>query len=377
MRFWGKCAPALLGVGFLVSPALATSLPRDGKIVADCAGFTITFYGSGFEAPPNSAASAEVGYTVTLTTSDGTFPYVGTTIMNYGDSVDPLWSTNPSRPSLSLTVPWRTDVCGEAPIVSGGEAPNGMYFEGFRVGAFTFNWDAQYPDYGSDQAAEMGQSTSMIICECGSGGSAICRTPGFWGTHAGVEKKNAKNITQAVLDEAHGVMVCGVLIDTTVLKSSDSALESMCVSPKGDARLQLVRQLTAAALNCTISGDLGCEEVPVFGLCNDVCLGLSSELSATECIDRLDCLNNGGQLLENGMCQLGTCGGDGVTACEGDRECAFQGPAATCVPTPGNCHDNPLVNEDLGLDFDPPGAAGSSNACNSAIKNNCDVFNCR
>jgi cysteine-rich repeat protein len=34
--------------------------------------------------------------------------------------------------------------------------------------------------------------------------SGICRTPGFWGTHAGVEKTRSVNITEAVIDCANG-----------------------------------------------------------------------------------------------------------------------------------------------------------------------------
>jgi hypothetical protein len=38
-----------------------------------------------------------------------------------------------------------------------------------------------------------------------------------------------------------------------------------------------------------------------------------------------------------------------------------------------NCHTRLLVNEDLGLDFDPPGPAGSSDACNNANASICAV----
>jgi hypothetical protein len=32
-----------------------------------------------------------------------------------------------------------------------------------------------------------------------------------------------------------------------------------------------------------------------------------------------------------------------------------------------------LVNEELGLNFEPPGPAGSSNACNAATDSKCSV----
>ena len=82
----------------------------------------------------------------------------------------------------------------------------------------------------------------------------ICRTPGFWGTHGGIEKSRSVNITEAVLDSFGGTLeICGTIINNTTLGSQNSALEAICVSPKGDSRLQLARQLTAAALNCGIT----------------------------------------------------------------------------------------------------------------------------
>jgi hypothetical protein len=50
------------------------------------------------------------------------------------------------------------------------------------------------------------------------------------------------------------------------------------------------------------------------------------------------------------------------------------GEVVECLPLEGNCHDRPLVNEDLGLDFDPPGPAGSPRECNQARRNDCTVL---
>ena len=204
--------------------------------------------------------------------------------------------------------------------------------------------------------------------ECGE---AICRTPGFWATHAGVEKKKSQNITAAVLDCADGncadhtaddfLLICGEKIDspdsnpddgTTDVDDAASSTEAMCVPVKGDSRLQLARQLTAAGLNCLISGggpDCAGTGIysDVFEDCNDVCTDASATQSEiTSCISELDCLNNGNNF-ENGNCSSG--GQD-------------------------NCHNRQLVNEELGLDFDPPGPAGSSNACNAAHDTPCAVI---
>ncbi len=201
--------------------------------------------------------------------------------------------------------------------------------------------------------------------------AAICRTPGFWGTHAGTEKgSHSVNITEAVIDCVDGnclnhtagdfLLICGEHIDspdsdpadgTTDTDDAASSTEAMCVPVKGASILQLARQLTAAALNCIISGGGGdCAGTPlyttVFGDCNSKCSsGTATKAELTACISQLDCLNNGGSF-NNGVC---TKGGE------------------------GNCHERPLVNETLGLDFDPPGPAGSSNACNAATDTECTV----
>ena len=201
-------------------------------------------------------------------------------------------------------------------------------------------------------------------------GDAICRTPGFWGTHAGTEKKTGDNITEAVIDCADGncddhtandfLLICGEKIDspdsnpadgTTDTDDAASSTEAMCVPVKGDSTLQLARQLTAAALNCIVSGGgADCSGTGIYSTaftdCNAKCAsGTATQSELTACISELDCLNNGNTFL-NGACSPGA---------------------------PGNCHERLLVNEDLGLDFDPPGPAGSSNACKAATNSDCTV----
>ena len=120
-----------------------------------------------------------------------------------------------------------------------------------------------------------------------------------------------------------------------------SALEALCVSPKGDQRLQLARQLTAAALNCVISGaGANCggllEIKATFTNCNNLCAGPpGTDLGM--CIEELDAFNNG------------------------------------ITPFP-NCAGQSLVNVGLGLNFEPPGPAGSSQACKAATKNGTTIF---
>lgn len=211
------------------------------------------------------------------------------------------------------------------------------------------------------------------VCE-----GAICRTAGFWGSHGGTEKRRSQDITLATIVAGGGSLsICGESITSTIVSDNESALEALCVSVRGEQRLQLARQLTAAALNCVISnGDPGCSGTPlfagIFSSCNITCASSGSSSSAiTSCIADLDCLNNGGRVLSNGFCQTGTCSGGPETPCNAASGCPEE---ASCIPLPGTCHEQGLVNEFLGLNFQPPGPAGSSRGCSQATGNACVVI---
>jgi hypothetical protein len=247
---------------------------------------------------------------------------------------------------------------------------------------------------GSDDTVDSDCVNKQIACQpypatdltedCGffppSTGTEVCRTPGFWGTHAGTEKSNAQNITQQVLDRAGGLHVCGHLIDDTDPKppnftptSQSSAVEAICVSVQGNQILQLARQLTAAALDCVMSqgttvpdptnshadpnvcGGVGIQDL--WSQCDDLCAFngpiTPGGLDVTGCIEALDCFNNGGLADATGHCG--------------------NNPR-------GNCHDRDLCQVDSnghpisgGLCFSSPGPAGSSNACHAATQNQCTV----
>jgi len=190
----------------------------------------------------------------------------------------------------------------------------------------------------------------------------ICRTAGFWGTHAGTEKPGSTNITEAVMEawlfsigmspnflppsgctdqfgavscnfeppgpagspkecreakrnaetvpsiDVFGTSVldiCGQMIslnDVSPPMDPAPVVEALCVSPKGDPNLQLARQLTAAALNCIMSGsgptcggptNEGDTIGDVLYSCNYACEASQvDEISL--CIEKVDCFNNGG-----------------------------------------------------------------------------------
>jgi hypothetical protein len=202
----------------------------------------------------------------------------------------------------------------------------------------------------------------------GSCGLEICRTPGFWATHAGTEKGEgkSKNLTQKVIDEVGCMVICGERITNTALDSANSAEEALCVSVAGNSILQLARQLTAAALNCIVTnGNADCSGVSVEGLfqgCNAVCADGDLTFGGIDCIEALDCFNNGGTFdpitglcpkseinchdsTEVGFCQSGP---DKNKLCSTNAECAS---GAACKPGP----------------------AGSSDRCNTAHANLCSI----
>ena len=118
-----------------------------------------------------------------------------------------------------------------------------------------------------------------------------------------------------------GITVCGQSISDVDVKHGHSAQEALCVAPQGDQKLQLARQLTAAAL----TGATG--EAALFPnrvLCNAVCEDpAASTMDVSDCIGLADAYNNAGD--------------------------SFMAP------------------------FDPPGSAEPRN-CNVAIKSSCTVL---
>jgi|GEM_PF-2872935 len=239
---------------------------------------------------------------------------------------------------------------------------------------------------------------------CNLAGLGVCRTAGFWGTHGGTEKNKSINITQAVIDfhlngmAAGPLNVCGEQINNTIVNNAASALEALCVSVQGDQRLQLARQLTAAALNCSVSGYQNCEGYPkyegLFAECNRLCAETdTAQQTITYCISAIDCLNNGGTyyhagtvlpdgrtISAAGYCKTGTCSNEPNTPCNTGDTSLCGSSTATCTPDRETCHDQPLC---LHIDgkpidgapcFSETGPAGSTNACNNAHKNNCTVI---
>jgi len=228
----------------------------------------------------------------------------------------------------------------------------------------------------------------------------ICRSPGYWATHSGYEGKKTVNMGQMVIDAAGGLEVCGQTITKTSNLAApyldglglSSDLEGLCVSVKGVTQRQLYRQLTAAALNCAITGD-DCDAVlarhtdVTFSECSALCASLTPSpvaplapvptLTANKCISRLDCFNNGGQIID-GKCATGLCDGVAEAYCGakyGDCVPTEAVPEPVCVPFEKNCHAEALCNEALGV-CPTKTAASSSAACREAKGDSCTIDSC-
>jgi hypothetical protein len=288
-----------------------------------------------------------------------------------------------------------TPVHEETVALAGGQACTTTGYPADTPG--TYQWTAEYnPD-------SMNYLPSASLCEeepVVIKSFEVCRTPGFWATHACpetcpgdydmyCEKSNSNNITQAVINEGGGSLdICGYLITNTVgtveigkgknmteIPSSDpqSALEAMCVRVQGEHRLQLIRQLTAAALNCIVSkGSSDCSGVsigPWFQACNALCADPNdpnATYTVQECIYVIDCWNNGGkpvyQMEEDAWyCQpmYPSCHERMLGMCENGTICTEDNIVS------GLCDDGSECKS---------GAAGSSKACNSATQNECTLL---
>jgi hypothetical protein len=192
------------------------------------------------------------------------------------------------------------------------------------------------------------------------------------------ERSCSQNITlQTIqLTASDSISVCGETINDTDVNSAGSALEAICVSPQGDQRLQLARQLTAMALNCLASGwGAACQSAPtgiqtLWTTCNSACT--SNSTLVAECVGRVDCFNNGGTLNANGQCITGACSGTSpAVPCGPEVPCA----SGECQET-ASCHTRELPSSVLGgnaSDCPDPGPAGSSTTCKAARKTPCQI----
>jgi hypothetical protein len=87
------------------------------------------------------------------------------------------------------------------------------------------------------------------------------------------------------------VVTCGQSITDTDVDHGHSALEGLCVAPRGDQRVQLLRHLLTAALTMAAGG----ANFTGFAACDAVCQSPSaSAMDLADCIDAADTFNQSG-----------------------------------------------------------------------------------
>src|SRR5262245_30608774 len=136
-------------------------------------------------------------------------------------------------------------------------------------------------------------STSTTTTHTTTSGTTTTIAHGYWTRTAGFYKTHPA-ITESILTAAGGVTACGHAITDVDVDHGHSAIEGLCVSPHGDSRLQLTRQLITAGLNEAAGGAL----FPDLVRCNALCANpASSSLDLDTCITEADGFNNSGDNL--------------------------------------------------------------------------------
>src|SRR5262249_15681136 len=111
------------------------------------------------------------------------------------------------------------------------------------------------------------QSCSGDSASCGTTNACnpeACRTPGYWGQHAGQEKQGSRNQTSLLIASVGSISVCGQTINpflgegNTGVNHQTSPIEALCQPNGGDYRSAVVQQLTAAIVNCAGNGHANC-----------------------------------------------------------------------------------------------------------------------
>jgi hypothetical protein len=146
------------------------------------------------------------------------------------------------------------------------------------------------------------------------------RTCGFYANH--------KSVTQNIITATGSFTICGRMINDTAIDDGESAIETLCVEPHGDQRLQLSRQLLACALNMAA----GSSRFDDFDACNATCTdpdAAPGDLS--DCITLADTFNQRG---DSQTASFDPPGPADSLSCQlaHATACTFLNPAACAVP---------------------------------------------
>lgn len=173
-------------------------------------------------------------------------------------------------------------------------------------------------------------STTLVSTTTTSTTTSVTTTTrphGHWTRTAGFYK-NHPAITQSILTGAGGLTVCGHSITDVDVDHAHSAVEGLCVSPQGNSRLQLVRQLITAALTNALGGAV----FPDLTRCNAVCANpLSAQLDVNTCVNQADAFNNSGDNLQAPFDPPGSADTAPCQAAHGTA-CTVLNPGACAAP---------------------------------------------
>ena len=149
---------------------------------------------------------------------------------------------------------------------------------------------------------------------------AFTRTVGYFGNHP--------SVTALILAAAGSIEVCGHILTNIEVDRGDSAIEALCLSPQGDARLQLARQLTAAALSTAGGGATFADLAHCASVCIDADAG---QTDLAECVDEVSDFNQSG---DNVRAPFDPAGPANTTACDlaFETPCNVVDPSACAAP---------------------------------------------
>jgi hypothetical protein len=166
------------------------------------------------------------------------------------------------------------------------------------------------PGASTTTSTPASSSTSTTMPAAG-----FTRTVGFYKTHPAV--------TASILADG-ALTVCGQLVIDVDIGHAHSALEIMCVTPRGDVRLQLARQLMAAALTRAAGG------APVdLGPCDAVCTNAAAtDTDLASCVDTIDRYNQSGDALPASW---------GTPSAADPRPCDLAAVTPCTIVSPGDC----------------------------------------
>ncbi len=277
--------------------------------------------------PPGQPGSCTCGTTTTTTTSTSTTVPTTASLPTSTTTTSTTTTTTTTSTSLTTTTGTGTTTTTSSTATTTSTTTLTTMTSTTTTSTSTTSTSTTRPPTTSTTTTATTTSTTTTTrrhcgARTGSSDTSYCwtRTAGFY--------KNHPAITLSIVTAAGGVTVCGHAITDVDVDHGHSAVEGLCVSPQGDSRLQLIRQLITASLTDAAGGAV----FPDLARCNAVCTNpSSSSLDLDTCINQADAFNNSGDNLPApfdppGSADTGPCQAAHGTAC------TIATPAACAAP---------------------------------------------